>query len=227
MKQSAEENPPIRWWKGNLIGSGAFGKLLAVNQVGMHVSISKVGPLNGENFLSDLMDLGLFSWWLFMIGSSNATRQKAQVIWKYTKQLLPGLKYLQHNGIIHRDIKVSTVQSSMGGPSVTNFQRQLSASVVEQKQVGSNTSAAWLLSQGSKIQLFNRSTTTALVTQETSQPEQQPPSSAAEERLTRGRMTRSNLAANSGAVYTTAKQLKETAARKRSALSKKNTQEES
>ncbi|XP_066335236.1 uncharacterized protein [Miscanthus floridulus] len=65
------------------------------------------------------------------------------------------------------------------------------------------------------------------VTQETSQPEQQPPSSAAEERLTRGRMTRSNLAANSGAVYTTAKQLKETAARKRSALSKKNTQEES
>ncbi|XP_066356806.1 mitogen-activated protein kinase kinase kinase NPK1-like isoform X2 [Miscanthus floridulus] len=214
MKQSAEENPPIRWWKGNLIGSGAFGKLLAVNQVGMHVSISKVGPLNGENFLSDLMDLGLFSWWLFMIGSSNATRQKAQVIWKYTKQLLPGLKYLQHNGIIHRDIKVSTVQSSMGGPSVTNFQRQLSASVVEQKQ-------------GSKIQLFNRSTTTALVTQETSQPEQQPPSSAAEERLTRGRMTRSNLAANSGAVYTTAKQLKETAARKRSALSKKNTQEES
>jgi len=79
MKQSAEENPPIRWWKGNLIGSGAFGKLLAVNQVGMHASISKVGPLNGENFLSDVIDLGLFSWWLFMIGSSNATRQKAQV----------------------------------------------------------------------------------------------------------------------------------------------------
>ncbi|XP_066356461.1 uncharacterized protein [Miscanthus floridulus] len=115
---------------------------------------------------------------------------------------------------LHSFCKVSTVQSSMGGPSVTNFQRQLSASVVEQKQ-------------GSKIQLFNRSTTTALVTQETSQPEQQPPSSAAKERLTRGRMTRSNLAANSGAVYTTAKQLKETAARKRSALSKKNTQEES
>ncbi|XP_066354838.1 uncharacterized protein [Miscanthus floridulus] len=64
------------------------------------------------------------------------------------------------------------------------------------------------------------------VTQETSQPEQQPPSSAAKERLTRGRMTRSNLAANSGAVYTTAKQLKETTARKRSALSKKNTQTE-
>jgi hypothetical protein len=62
------------------------------------------------------------------------------------------------------------------------------------------------------------------VTQETSQLEQQPPSSAAEERLTRGRMTRSNSAANSGAVYTTAKQLKETAARKRYALSKKNTQ---
>ena len=45
MKQSAEENPPIQWRKGNLIGSGAFGELLAVNQVGMHASISKVGPL--------------------------------------------------------------------------------------------------------------------------------------------------------------------------------------
>ena len=78
MKQSAEENPLIRWRKGNLIESGAFGKLLAVNQVGMHASISKVGPLNGENFLSDVIDLGLFSWWLFMIGSSNATRQKAR-----------------------------------------------------------------------------------------------------------------------------------------------------
>ncbi|XP_066361352.1 uncharacterized protein [Miscanthus floridulus] len=64
---------------------------------------------------------------------------------------------------LHSFCKVSTVQSSMGGPSVTNFQRQLLASVVEQKLVGSNTSAAWLLSQGSKIQLFNRSTTTALI----------------------------------------------------------------
>ena len=68
------------------------------------------------------------------------------------------------------------------------------------------------------------------VTQENSQPEQQPPSSAADqERVTRGRTTRSNSAAqnkgvNSGAVYTTTKQLRENAARKRSALSKKNTQ---
>ncbi|XP_066368996.1 very-long-chain 3-oxoacyl-CoA reductase 1-like isoform X4 [Miscanthus floridulus] len=35
---------------------------------------------------------------------------------------------------IHIQCQVSTVQSSMGGPSITNFQRQLSASVVEQKQ---------------------------------------------------------------------------------------------
>jgi hypothetical protein len=34
MEQSAEENLPIQWRKGNLIGSGAFGELLAVNQVG-------------------------------------------------------------------------------------------------------------------------------------------------------------------------------------------------
>ena len=62
------------------------------------------------------------------------------------------------------------------------------------------------------------------VTQETSQPEKQPPSTTAEERLTRGRMRRSNSAANSGAVFTTTKQLKEFAASKRSALSKRDTQ---
>ena len=41
-----EENPPIQWWKGEIIGSGTFGQvylgtdldsseLLAVKQVGM------------------------------------------------------------------------------------------------------------------------------------------------------------------------------------------------
>jgi hypothetical protein len=62
------------------------------------------------------------------------------------------------------------------------------------------------------------------VTQDNSQLEQQTPSSPAEERLTRGRTTRKNSAVNSAPVYTTTKQLKENAARKRSALSKKNTQ---
>jgi hypothetical protein len=65
------------------------------------------------------------------------------------------------------------------------------------------------------------------VNQDVSLPEQQPTNPAGEERPT-GRTTRSNSAsqnkgANSGAVYTTTKQLKEAAARKRS-MSKKNAQ---
>ncbi|WVZ92921.1 hypothetical protein U9M48_038951 [Paspalum notatum var. saurae] len=74
-----EENPPIRWRKGDLIGSGAFGQVY----LGMDLD-------SGE----------LLAVKQVLIGSSNATREKAQAHVRELEDEVRMLKNLSHPNIV-------------------------------------------------------------------------------------------------------------------------------
>ncbi|KAL6655647.1 hypothetical protein ACP70R_006473 [Stipagrostis hirtigluma subsp. patula] len=74
-----EENPPIRWRKGELIGCGAFGQVY----LGMNLD-------SGE----------LLAVKQVLIGSSNATREKAQAHIKELEEEVKLLKNLSHPNIV-------------------------------------------------------------------------------------------------------------------------------
>ncbi|XP_062199973.1 mitogen-activated protein kinase kinase kinase NPK1-like isoform X2 [Phragmites australis] len=74
-----EENPPIRWRKGELIGCGAFGQVY----LGMNLD-------SGE----------LLAVKQVLIGSSNATREKAQAHIKELEEEVKLLKNLSHLNIV-------------------------------------------------------------------------------------------------------------------------------
>ncbi|RCV31108.1 hypothetical protein SETIT_6G150200v2 [Setaria italica] len=81
-----EENPPIRWRKGDLIGSGAFGQVY----LGM-----------------DLHSGELLAVKQVLIGSSNATREKAQAHVRELEDEVRMLKNLKHTNIVRY---IGTVQ---------------------------------------------------------------------------------------------------------------------
>lgn len=74
-----EENPPIRWRKGELIGAGAFGQVY----LGMNLD-------SGE----------LLAVKQVLIGTSNATREKAQAHIKELEEEVKLLKNLSHPNIV-------------------------------------------------------------------------------------------------------------------------------
>ncbi|KAK3129970.1 hypothetical protein QOZ80_6BG0487250 [Eleusine coracana subsp. coracana] len=74
-----EENPPIRWRKGELIGCGAFGQVY----LGMNLD-------SGE----------LLAVKQVLIGTSNATREKAQAHIKELEEEVKLLKNLSHPNIV-------------------------------------------------------------------------------------------------------------------------------
>ncbi|OEL30841.1 Mitogen-activated protein kinase kinase kinase NPK1 [Dichanthelium oligosanthes] len=79
MGGGGEENPPIRWRKGDLIGSGAFGQVY----LGMDLD-------SGE----------LLAVKQVLIGSSNATREKAQAHVMELEDEVRMLKNLSHPNIV-------------------------------------------------------------------------------------------------------------------------------
>ncbi|XP_017977620.1 PREDICTED: mitogen-activated protein kinase kinase kinase ANP1 isoform X3 [Theobroma cacao] len=102
--------PAIRWRKGELIGSGAFGRvymgmnldsgeLLAVKEVLIAAnSASKEKAQAHVRELEEEVKL-----------LKNLSHPNIVVIRTYTTQLLLGLEYLHNNGIMHRDIKGANI----------------------------------------------------------------------------------------------------------------------
>ncbi|PNT64508.1 mitogen-activated protein kinase kinase kinase NPK1 isoform X2 [Brachypodium distachyon] len=74
-----EENPPIRWRKGEMIGSGAFGQVY----LGMNLDTGELLAVKQV-----------------LIGSSNATREKAQAHIRELEEEVKLLKNLSHPNIV-------------------------------------------------------------------------------------------------------------------------------